>query len=93
MQKSVMKYITNIGQNTGTLKTSKNVQTKPITELFVTEYQNLNSGNRRINGLNSSFALVGSSGPFSSAVMLVLGFGSLTLTKQIKFIKTIDFDA
>lgn len=80
-----MKYITNIGQNTGTLKTSKNVQTKPITVLFVTAYQNLNSGNRRINGLNSSFALVGSSGPLSSAkTMQQLKFFSPTSTHETK---------
>lgn len=62
-----MKYMTNIGQNTGILKQSKNVQIKAITVLFVTEYQNLNSGNLLMNGRNSSFALVGNSGPFSSA--------------------------
>lgn len=58
-----MKYMTNIGQNTGMLNTSKNVQIIPITVLFVVAYQNLNSGNRRINGRNSSFDLVGNSGP------------------------------
>lgn len=62
-----MKYITKIGQNTGILQNSKNVQIRPISVLLVTEYQNLNSGNRLINGRNSSFALVGNSGPFSSA--------------------------
>jgi hypothetical protein len=31
-----------------------------------TEYQNLNSGNLRMNGLNSSFDLVGSWGPSES---------------------------
>lgn len=56
-----------MGQNTGILKQSKNVQTNAIIVLFVTEYQNLNSGNLLMNGLNSSFALVGNSGPFSSA--------------------------
>lgn len=66
-QKRVIKYKTNIGQKTGILKQSKNVQTNAIIVLLVTEYQNLNSGNRLINGRNSSFALVGSSGPFSSA--------------------------
>lgn len=67
MQNNVMKYITKMGQNTGTLKQSKNVQIRAITVLLLMEYQNLNSGNRLTNGLNSSFALVGSSGPFSSA--------------------------
>lgn len=37
MQKSMMKYITSIGQNTGTLKTSKNVQTMAMTMPFVAE--------------------------------------------------------
>lgn len=69
MQKRVIKYIANIGQKTGILKQSKNVQIKPISVLFVTEYQNLNSGNLLMKGLNSSFALVGSSGPSSSATI------------------------
>ena len=43
MQKSVMKYITKIGQKTGILKNSKKVQIKAITVAFVAEYQNLNS--------------------------------------------------
>lgn len=43
MQKSVMKYITKIGQKTGILKNSKKVQKKAITVAFVAEYQNLNS--------------------------------------------------
>ncbi len=62
-----MKYITRIGQNTGTLNTSKNVQTSAITDDFVIAYQNLNSGNRRMNGRNSSLFLVGSSGPSGSS--------------------------
>ena len=37
--------MTRIGQNTGMLKKSKNVQTKAIAVAFVAEYQNLNSGN------------------------------------------------
>lgn len=67
MQNNVMKYITKMGQNTGTLKQSKNVQMRATTVLLLMEYQNLNSGSRLTKGLNSSFALVGSSGPFSSA--------------------------
>lgn len=55
--------MTNIGQNTGMLNTSKNVQIIPITVLFVNAYQNLNSGNRLINGRNSSLERVGNSGP------------------------------
>lgn len=67
MQKSVIKYMTKMGQKTGILKQSKNVHINPIMVLFVTAYQNLNSGSLRTNGRNSSFALKGSSGPFSSA--------------------------
>lgn len=63
MQNSVIKYITSMGQNTGMLNTSKNVQIIPITVLFEIAYQNLNSGNRLMNGRNSSFDLVGNSGP------------------------------
>ena len=63
MQKRVMKYITKIGQNTGTLKSSKKVQQNAMTVALVAEYQNLNSGSRRMNGRNSSFCLVGSSIP------------------------------
>lgn len=37
MQKSMMKYITSIGQNTGTLKASKNVQIIAMTMPFVAE--------------------------------------------------------
>ena len=51
MQKSVMKYITRIGQKTGMLKNSKKVQKKAIPVALVAEYQNLNSGNRRTKGL------------------------------------------
>lgn len=81
MQNRVIKYITKIGQNTGMLKHSKKVQITPITVLFVTEYQNLNSGNLLIKGLNSSFALVGSSGPLSSAKKI---------TKQIQLLNIVD---
>lgn len=62
-----MKYITKIGQNTGILKASMKVQQNPIIVLFVTESQNLNSGNLLMNGLNSSVALVGKAGPLSSS--------------------------
>lgn len=55
-----------MGQNTGTSKNWKNVKNIDSNVDFITEYQNLNSGNRRINGLNSSFARVGNDGPESS---------------------------
>lgn len=69
IQNNVMKYITSIGQNTGMLKQSNRVHTMATTVDFVTEYQNLNSGNLLINGLNSSFDLVGSSGPSPSVIL------------------------
>ena len=55
----MIKYTTNTGQKTGTLKTENHVQTKLIAMARVAECQNLNSGNRRINGRNSSSCLVG----------------------------------
>lgn len=67
MQKSVMKYITRIGQNTGTLNTSKNVQNSAIVVDFVIAYQNLNSGSLLMKGRNSSLLLVGSAGPSGSS--------------------------
>lgn len=67
-----MKYSTSIGQNTGTLKQSNNVHIMAKTVDFVTEYQNLNSGNLLMNGLNSSLDLVGNSGPSPSIIFLVL---------------------
>lgn len=69
IQNNVMKYITSIGQNTGILKQSNNVHIMATTVDLVTEYQNLNSGNLLINGLNSSFDLVGNSGPSPSIIL------------------------
>ena len=64
MQKRVMKYMTRMGQKTGMLKNSQKVQKNAIAVALVAEYQNLNSGNLLMKGLNSSFWLVGSmSGP------------------------------
>lgn len=71
IQNSVIKYMTKIGQNTGILKASINVQQKATNVLLVTESQNLNSGNLRINGLNSSVALVGNAGPLSSSPRII----------------------
>lgn len=70
MATSVKKYITSIGQKTGILNSSKNVQIKAIVVDLATEYQNLNSGKRLMNGRNSSFACVGNSGPPSSPVKI-----------------------
>lgn len=72
MQNNVMKYITSMGQNTGTLKQSNIVHIIAITVDFITEYQNLNSGNLLINGLNSSLDLVGNSGPSPSIKKFLL---------------------
>lgn len=55
-----------MGQKTGMLKHSKNVKNSEISAAFVDECQNLNSGRRRMNGRNSSFADVGNDGPSSS---------------------------
>lgn len=62
-----MKYMTRIGQKTGTLNTSKKEQNIAIVVDLVIAYQNLNSGNRRMKGRNSSLLLVGSSGPSGSS--------------------------
>ena len=51
--------MTNTGQNTGTSKIEKKVQTKPMVMALVAECQNLNSGSLLIKGLNSSPCLVG----------------------------------
>lgn len=72
MQNSVMKYMTSMGQNTGTLKQSNIVHIIAIIVDFITEYQNLNSGNLLINGLNSSLDLVGNSGPSPSIKKILL---------------------
>ena len=58
--KSAMKYRRRIGQKTGMLKTLKKVMKKAMQKALVKEYQNLNSGNLRINGRNSSSRDVGS---------------------------------
>lgn len=65
MQNNVMKYMTRMGQKTGMLKKSKKVQVKAISVAFVAEYQNLNSGRRRMKGRNSSLCRVGSDKPSS----------------------------
>lgn len=48
------KYIKRIGQKTGMSKNEKRVQNKPIQREVMALYQNLNSGNLRTNGRNSS---------------------------------------
>ena len=48
---NMMKYINNIGQNTGTSKTGKKVMEKATIKLFADLTQNLNSGSFRTKGL------------------------------------------
>lgn len=69
-----MKYMTRMGQNTGILKTSKNVQIKAIVVDFVIAYQNLNSGNRLMKGLNSSLLRVGNAGSSGSSAKMAENF-------------------
>lgn len=57
--------MTKIGQNTGTLKQSNNVQINPINVDFTIPSQNLNSGNLRMKGRNSCDVVVGRPSPSS----------------------------
>lgn len=57
--KRINQYMTKTGQNTGTSKMANQVQTKEMPMALVAQYQNLNSGRRRMKGLNSSSCLVG----------------------------------
>ena len=79
MQNRVMKYMTRMGQNTGMLNSSKNVQKKAMAVALVAEYQNLNSGSRLMNGLNSSFCEVGSAMPSSSSSLSYSAMAGLIL--------------
>jgi len=54
--------MTNTGQNTGTLNTLHQEQKNAMAIALVLECQNLNSGNRLMNGRNSSSCFVGSVG-------------------------------
>lgn len=77
------KYMTSIGQKTGTLKMSKQVQIDAITIDLEAEYQNLNSGSLLMKGLNSSLAFVGSVGPSSvSSVITGSIFGVRNAIKR-----------
>ncbi len=57
--------MTRIGQNTGTLKQSNNVQNNPIKVDLTIPNQNLNSGSRRMKGRNSCVDRVGRPKPSS----------------------------
>lgn len=58
-EKSMSQYTTKTGQKTGKLKISNQLHTKLMTTARVAECQNLNSGKRLMNGLNSSSCFVG----------------------------------
>lgn len=66
IQNVSMKYMSKRGQYIGKSRILKNVKNIDNNVDFTTEDQNLNSGSRRINGLNSSFVCVGKDGPVSS---------------------------
>ena len=51
---NIIKYINNIGQNTGTSNTGKKVMEKETSKLFADFTQNLNSGSFRTNGLTKT---------------------------------------
>lgn len=55
---------------------------KAIKVDLVTLYQNLNSGSRRMNGRNSSFALVGRLGPSSAKDKIKNEYKELLVTKN-----------
>lgn len=59
----MQKYITKIGQNTGTSNTEKKVMKNDITVPLKQANQNLNSGSLLVKGLYSSRELVGNDGP------------------------------
>ena len=63
--KSMSQYTTSTGQNTGMSNTRNQLQRKPIAIARVAAYQNLNSGSRLTNGLNSCVSFVGSESPSS----------------------------
>jgi len=78
MAKRIQKYISKIGQKTGISNTLKKLHTSAMAIAFVVEYQNLNSGSLRINGLNSSSALVGREGPSSARPPSVVSTSALS---------------
>mmetsp|Transcript_18151 Transcript_18151/g.41999 ORF Transcript_18151/g.41999 Transcript_18151/m.41999 type:complete len:126 (+) Transcript_18151:156-533(+) len=65
MKKSTKKYISKMGQNTGTSNMEKNVMTMQVRVPLVQANQNLNSGNRLAKGRNSSLDNCGRVGPDS----------------------------
>lgn len=62
MQKSIMKYMTRIGQKTGTLKASKKVQTMATIIPFVAECLKTNKLKKNHQDLFDNFDLISGSG-------------------------------
>lgn len=75
-----------MGQNTGMSKNWKNVKNIDKIVDLITEYQNLNSGSRRINGLNSSFARVGKDGPEQSEITLKNKYNNYIVFNFLKIV-------
>lgn len=67
---SMNQYIRSTGQKTGTLKISNQLQKKEMAIALVAQYQNLNSGRRRMKGLNSSSWRVGRAPTEPSSISL-----------------------
>jgi len=78
MKNNTQKYMTRIGQNTGTSNIEKKVMRKDIPVPRKDANQNLNSGNFLVNGLYSfpSEADVGNVGAESSSRFIPLGSSS-----------------
>ena len=81
----MIKYMTRMGQKTGTLNTSKKVHPTAMTVDLETEYQNLNSGSRRMKGRNSSDTLVGRLGPSSASKNVQIISGRIELFNPKKY--------
>lgn len=80
-----MKYMTKIGQNTGTLKQSNIVQNSPIRVDLTIPNQNLNSGRRLMKGRNSCVDLVGRSKP--SSTIIITNMKNKTILQSWKYMK------
>lgn len=87
MKNNTPKYMSSIGQNTGTSNTAKNVIMIDVTTPREQASQNLNSGRRRANGLYSlpSFDVLGSDNPSSRCPPTSVG-SSNGLRKAMKLL-------
>ena len=84
MKKSTQKYMTKIGQKTGTSKIGKNVMKKLVPVPLVQVNQNLNSGNLLVKGLYSSCEEVGRDGPSSYSAVAGSSNGDKNAIKLFK---------